>query len=309
MSWLKNLLQKNLGAKIIAGLAAIILWVYVMNEQNPFMENSFSVPVVVENAPDNCLIKCPTEKIKIRIRGKRSAFLAAPRSELVAKLDLEGLNEGTHKIEPEVKLPPGLELMNISLKEIELSIDRVIKKNVPISVVTTDNVADGKAVTRIVPEVVVMEVSGARREVEKVRKVIASVPLAGSNSSFKIMVPLSPVDEKNVPVADVKLDKTQLSVHVEISRGIVRKTVNIKPVFSGELPEGYSVSGTHIVPEHVTIEGSPEHVAQINEVETVPLSLAGATRNIKRTVRLRSPGGVTVPDIEATVDVDITGKE
>ena len=47
MSALRSLVQHNLLAKIAALIVAIVLWLYVMNDQNPSMEASYTVPVVM----------------------------------------------------------------------------------------------------------------------------------------------------------------------------------------------------------------------------------------------------------------------
>ena len=45
MTRLRALIQRNLPAKIIALVVAVVLWLFVMNEQNPQIEGSFTVAV------------------------------------------------------------------------------------------------------------------------------------------------------------------------------------------------------------------------------------------------------------------------
>ena len=49
---IKSLFQRNLPAKIFALLVAIVLWFFVMNDQNPSIDGSFTVPLSVVNAPE-----------------------------------------------------------------------------------------------------------------------------------------------------------------------------------------------------------------------------------------------------------------
>ena len=49
---LQNLVRRNLAAKILCFLVALVLWGYVMNEQNPSIEGTFTVPLTITNAPD-----------------------------------------------------------------------------------------------------------------------------------------------------------------------------------------------------------------------------------------------------------------
>ena len=52
MTRLRGIVQHNLPAKIAALIVAVVLWLYVMNDQNPAMEGTYTVPVTIENAPD-----------------------------------------------------------------------------------------------------------------------------------------------------------------------------------------------------------------------------------------------------------------
>ena len=43
MSRLRSLVQHNLLARIAALIVAVILWLYVMNDQNPAMEGTYTI--------------------------------------------------------------------------------------------------------------------------------------------------------------------------------------------------------------------------------------------------------------------------
>ena len=49
---INSIFRRNLPAKILALCVAVILWVVVMNDQNPAIEGSFNVPLAVVNSPD-----------------------------------------------------------------------------------------------------------------------------------------------------------------------------------------------------------------------------------------------------------------
>ena len=50
ISRMRNIVQHNLPAKILALVIAVILWGYVMNDQNPSIENTYTVQLDVELA-------------------------------------------------------------------------------------------------------------------------------------------------------------------------------------------------------------------------------------------------------------------
>lgn len=72
MSRLRNIVQHNLPAKALALVIAVILWGYVMNDQNPSIESTYTVQLDVVNAPDGYKITKDASTVKLRVRGPRS---------------------------------------------------------------------------------------------------------------------------------------------------------------------------------------------------------------------------------------------
>ena len=72
ISRMRNIVQHNLPAKILALVIAVILWGYVMNDQNPSIENTYTVQLDVVNAPEGYKITKDASNVKLRVRGPRS---------------------------------------------------------------------------------------------------------------------------------------------------------------------------------------------------------------------------------------------
>ena len=67
--------KKNLTAKIIALIMAIILWVYVMNEQNPPVETSMDTPLEVRNLSTSVIAVDIPETVRVKVRGPRTLII------------------------------------------------------------------------------------------------------------------------------------------------------------------------------------------------------------------------------------------
>ena len=52
MQWILSW-KKNWGIKILCLISAIIVWLYVMRDQNPVIEVAYTVPVQVQNLDQN----------------------------------------------------------------------------------------------------------------------------------------------------------------------------------------------------------------------------------------------------------------
>ena len=69
MNALRDIVQHNLLVKICALVIAILLWLYVMNDQNPAIEGSYSIPVSMADAPDGYRMHASAETVTIRVRA------------------------------------------------------------------------------------------------------------------------------------------------------------------------------------------------------------------------------------------------
>ncbi len=67
-----GIMRHNILEKFIAVFAAIVLWIVVMEDQNPVIEGSYTVPLSFVNVPEGYKALHGNQQIKIRLRGPRS---------------------------------------------------------------------------------------------------------------------------------------------------------------------------------------------------------------------------------------------
>ncbi len=98
--------------KVLCLIAAVILWIFVMNEQNPFSERTLMVPIQIQNLDeDNKVILNRTAEIQINIRGPRLSFAEIRAEEIKVSVDLKEVSKGTFRFPLKVVLPSGIELV------------------------------------------------------------------------------------------------------------------------------------------------------------------------------------------------------
>ena len=146
MMRIRRLFQRNLPAKIFALLVAVVLWFFVMNDQNPSIDGSFTVPLSVVNAPEGYKISRSDDNIKIKVRGPRSLFVSASASEFKAYVSLEGVEEGRNSIKVQTVLPQGFELVEASPDLVTVTVEKIIQRQVKVELIVTGAAAQGTTV-------------------------------------------------------------------------------------------------------------------------------------------------------------------
>ena len=309
MMRIKSLFQRNLPAKIFALLVAIVLWFFVMNDQNPSIDGSFTVPLNVVNAPEGYKISRSDDTIKIKVRGPRSLFVSAAASEFKAYVSLDGVEEGRNSIKVQTVLPQGFELVEASPDVVTVTVEKIVQRQVKVDLIVTGASAQGTTVAKVEQNVSSVTVEGPKSSVDEVARVIGYVGLSGNKEDFNISVPLTAVNSDGREVEDVRVTPKSAEASVQLARGLSKKVVEIKPVFSGELPAGYVLDRVRIDPSKIEIAGASTILDSLTAIDTEKIQLATETKSFHKEVQLELPEGVTKKKKKVNVNIDIAEKK
>lgn len=302
MNSLKGFFLHNLPVKIVALLAACILWAFVMNDQNPAMESGFSVPLAVLNPPGESRVTQSAENVRIKLRAPRSIFAAINSDEIKAFVDLAGLEPGTHPIHVQTVIPQGVEVLSVSPDVVTFTIDPIIQKRMAIRIIRSGTSPAGWTVAGIEPETSSVMVIGPQSAVNTVAEVVGTVTVSQTaTSDADIEVSLQPVDGDGEVVEAARIVPKVVSVHVSLARSLSRKVVEVKPNVEGTVASGYTLADIRVEPSRIELAGVSKALDAVTSLSTEPISVAGLTETETRSVALALPEGVTVTNKMVTV--------
>ena len=305
MERLRNIVQHNLPAKIVALIVAVVLWLYVMNDQNPAMDGSYTVPVTIENAPDGYQLSSSVDKVTIRVRGPRSFFVSADASDFHARVNLAGFTEGERAYAVETSIPYGFDLVGISPDKINVNLDRIVEQPV-LAVVATDGFpAEGFTVAKFEQEYKTVMIEGPRSLVDQVAQATGHINLNGLSSDYTASVSLVPLNADGREVAGVTLTPSVTRISLKFARSLSRKVVEVEAHPRSDLPPTLKLEEITVKPSRVEIAGMENVIGAITSIGTEEFSLADVHATEHRTVKLVLPPGVTVTDPNVTVEIKV----
>lgn len=309
MSRLRNIVQHNLPAKALALVIAVILWGYVMNDQNPSIESTYTVQLDVVNAPDGYKITKDATSVKLRVRGPRSLFVSATDSDFKAYVDLAKVEEGKHAVKVQTVLPQGFELVEAKPDTVTFTLERIVQKQMKAEFIVTGSTAPGTTVAHVEPSVETVTIEGAESDIKEVTRVIGYVGLAGNGDDFSLKVPLTAINADGREVAGVTVKPSSAEVSVQLARGLMKKIVTVHPVLGDGLPEGYEVGSVKADPVKIEIAGPENVLSKLSSIDTEKISLDGLKKTTDRNVQLAPPDGVTVTNSSVTIHIEIKEKK
>ncbi|NMC16589.1 MAG: hypothetical protein GYA40_08150 [Chloroflexi bacterium] len=306
---------KFLPTLFTALVLAIIVWVSAVSSTDPNEEREYSAPIpitVLGLDPDLVVTGQYDDEVKVSIRAPRSVQerLAANPDAIHAYINLSGLKAGEHTLEPQIAIdlsPTRVTL--VSPAEITLKLENILSKEVPVEIRQNGALPIGYTAGTPVLSQDSALVIGPESQVLKVEQVVASVDLSNIITSISRQVELKALDARGVIVTGINLNPTQVNVEIPITQLGGYRNVFVKIVTTGQIAQGFYLTGIMADPPNITIYSTdPELAANMPAfIETTPLNLNGAFESFEKDVSLNLPEGiVVVGDQQVTIKVNIS---
>lgn len=160
--------------KLLSLIFALVLWFFVMGEQD--LEKGFAIPVELSNLPEGLIVSNEVPSLlDVRISGPRSVLMSLEQSDLAIDIDLDGLSTGVSsykRLEERFNLSRNLKITRTSPSVIEVRLERVRAKRVPVKVIVADDPPDGFKIIAVTAKPSHVTVSGAGSELKLVNEVL-----------------------------------------------------------------------------------------------------------------------------------------
>ncbi|HHU68739.1 MAG TPA: hypothetical protein GXZ31_00365 [Thermoanaerobacterales bacterium] len=310
---MNNLLDNDLAIKIISVLVAIVLWIYVIGEQNPFIEQPFrDIPIQFNNldSVNYALVEDQSSfKVNVKVRGRRSHISNLSKEAIKAEVNMKGRMEGENLLTVSVTLPDNIELVSVNPPEIMVTLEPVVEKQIPVTVDINGSPAEGFAVMDPVlkPKEVILK--GPKSIIDTVKFAFISIDVSNKSEDIKGNFPLHITDERKAESKNI----TYRPETIEATIPIVNKAdVEIEPRIIGNPAAGYAISGITVTPDIVSVTGDENILNNLQKIDTEIIDISGAYSNQQREVKIILPNGVKLVAGErdiVSVFVKIEAKE
>jgi YbbR domain-containing protein len=187
-------------------------------------------------------------------------------------------------------------------------LESIVTESVPVAIDVRGQVARGyrSLIAVVTPEEVA--VRGAESSVNEVVRVVGSVDIEEAREDVIERVKVVPLAADGAVVPDVELIPSEVRVQVGVRRRVGYKPdVEVVPDLLGDPAAGYRLGSVQVEPQTVTLAGLPSVLEQLpGFVETLPISVTGATADLAVRTGLTLPTGVAVyGDNIVTVTVQV----
>jgi hypothetical protein len=243
---MRSLIFRHAGLKLLSVLLAFLMWMLVSGER--IVERAMRIPLEFTNLPTQLeAVGLTPDVVDVRVRGSSAALSRLAPGDVVAMLDLGSARAGLRLFtltNGDVRVPFGLEVMQVAPSSLTMRFERSVAKTVPIVPAVDGQPADGFAAGAAVAEPSSVEIVGPESAVDGlIEATTEPVSVDGASAPVTEMV--------NVGVADpaVRLrGALRASVTVAIAPAPVEWTVSGVPVQIWN-----AARSTEVMPSEVTL--------------------------------------------------------
>lgn len=272
---MKKWITNNLGLKILALLVSVGLWIIAININDPVSENTYTVNVSLQNAGvlssagKYFEVKDNSDRIKVVVRGTRTALSQFNQADIVATADLSKITEDN--LVPidlsTTKQSDKIEGIRSESQYVKLDLEDVRRLQMPIEVKVLNDPQDGYILGSTQTSQNVVIISGPESIINQVESAAVEIDVSGATTDVKISLPIHLYSK-----GDDIIDTTKVNMSVqEISTtaSILQKAVvPLIAIPQGTPTQGYVLNGIiEGLPTEITIAGKSNIVSKIPYID------------------------------------------
>jgi len=266
------------------------------------------VPVRYVNEPNDTVVLPSTPRPVTEVRYFAPTGVQVATTSFIATVDLSG-QEGKVGV---VSVPINLTTPDSRIRVLgfvpdtaTVELDHLTSRDVRVEVVP-GAVPDGLTVGPTTVQPATVTVTGVATIVSKVDAVRADVTIQSSGIDVDEEAQLVAVDKLGNAVSPVDVSPPTARVVIPVFSDRQSRTLPVNPIITGRPAAGFEIESVAVDPLVALVTGDADQLAELSQVDTVPIPMTGVSADETVKVGLALPTGVVaVNDAPVTVTITI----
>ncbi|MDO4321250.1 MAG: CdaR family protein [Lachnospiraceae bacterium] len=290
----------NLSLKLLSLVVAFLIWLLVVNTDNPVQSKLFQVEIQLMNEDsvteiDKVFDVVSDMTVVLKVTERRRVINSLSRDDFTVIADMENLNEMDS-----VPLTVTCSNSAVTWDEIEVSppsmkvrLEQRKQSEFVVNISQGGEPADGYEVgnTEVVQGKTVL-IAGPESTINRINQVMADIKVNNISSDQRLTAPLRIIDKDGVDFTAAQMSRLQIkdsdgvllsenAVMVDVSLWKVKNSVPLEVEVTGTPADGYRFAGITMVPSAVNLAGTDRALAVLgdNLILKEAISVEGATED------------------------------
>jgi YbbR domain-containing protein len=291
-------LDDRVGRILLSIVLAVLLWVYVVNLENPAQTTVFTgLPLQVRGLAPNLKLINQLPNVNTTVLAPQNVMATLTQPDVRPYIDLTGTDEGVHEVPVHVEVvevPQGSVDVSLFPRTVQVQLQAQVTQAFSVSAQITGVPAFGGSSepAQIDPAQVV--VTGPDDAVARIASVVAPVDVQGQVSNQRGFIAPVALDGNGQVIKDLTFEPATVEVVVPITTLDTNRVVSVNPQVVGQPAPGYRPSLITAEPNIVTICCTPSELQKVEFLDTIPVAITGTTTTIVTTTEVILPPNVSL---------------
>lgn len=302
--------RRTPGLLALSLVLAVVLWIFVTDEENPTRTDVFPtrVPVAAVNVGAQLAVANVLSSVDVRLSAPEDSWEQLTIANFRAIVDLNGLDGRAQDVRVSVEVAGvrGVRVLDVIPSEIVVNLEDFVSREVSVATRLVGTLPRGYELDQAIPDRLTVEMSGPESLVALVDEAVADVNVTGLTVPITPSVQLVARTEVGGEIRGVFIDPPAVRVDVQVVQSTLRRTLPLEVEVAGNPATGYRIDTIEILPSTVNVEGVFEALQEIDALSLERINVDGASETVRVSLPIVPPDGiVSVSQPRAEVVISI----
>jgi YbbR domain-containing protein len=302
-------LTNNFGWKILSIIFAFVLWLIVINYEDPLITREFkdlNVEKINENAITSqrkAIEYKEGESINIKVRGKRSIIDRLSANDIVATADMNKVSI-TGAVEIEVDVGEMVQIIEKKPTTMQIDLENIITVQKEVKYRYEGKPNEEYIVLEPIVKPNSIEITGPESKIASISNVVISVNVHNITKDVTLFASPQVQDINKKEVTGLTKSTNQVEVKVPVEK---LKSIPISVKTSGNVLDGYKLTGINLNKDSITVKGKSNIIDDLNVITIGDISVQGRTSSFEKNIDIKQllPQGVEIYEDDSTITIEL----
>jgi YbbR domain-containing protein len=272
---------------------AVILWYFVTWDGTALSTRELTVPLRYQGLRDGYSLSNTVQSVSIRLEGRLEALALLNRGDITASVEMSDLRPGKYRLPIQLAAPSGTRVVSYSPNVVDFELFRIIERTLRLSLALQDQMPDNLSLASVdiaPPEIIVKGPEASVMAVRRAEVRSAVADMTGGEIDLRVYLVGDAGD-----LTDLITEPGSVRVNARFSRAMREIRVPIRVQVTGVPGNGMEIGNVTVSPDHVTLRGTMEALAGIEEISPGPVDVSGHAEDMNVDIPLEPPSpGISI---------------
>lgn len=302
-------ITNNFGWKLLSLLFAFLLWLVVVNVEDPLTTRTFTdikvnkINESIITSEKKAIEYREGELVTVRVRGKRTVVDRMTAADIYAFADLEKKSI-TGAVDIQIELPNNISIVEKEPTMMMVKLENIVTVQKEVQPYMEGEPAEGYVYLDPIVTPNYIEVEGPESQVALIKSVLVPVNVEGVTRDVTLYGSPKILDESNNIIQDIVKSASQVQIQVPIEK---LKTIDIRDTIVKQVAEGYQLISMTFSQTTLKVRGKSTVVDAVKSINIANVDLSTITEDTILSVNIEEllPNGIHLYNEPQTIDIKI----